>query len=246
MTHQPSARPAFTLIELLVVISIIALLIGILLPALGAARDAAKTLQCASQVRQIGVAFEIYANDFKELYPLAGRAIEWDLGDVPAPQGSGLRSWMQRTANYISDKEFFSGCPAYPEESPYHYFISSNASFIDKALNRPDEFAAYKWSSTDRKRIRYTSAFVQGGDLNRQFLETDADKDDYTQECAVWDNSPPVPDRVGTFWEPHHRGTLNIIFADGHVSGFNSYDEQKLTFRYEEMGYWRDVDFPIF
>jgi prepilin-type N-terminal cleavage/methylation domain-containing protein/prepilin-type processing-associated H-X9-DG protein len=58
----------FTLIELLVVISIIALLIAILLPALSSARQAAYTTQCATNFRQIGIASELYANDFGENY----------------------------------------------------------------------------------------------------------------------------------------------------------------------------------
>src|SRR5690625_54296 len=53
----------FTLIELLVVITIITLLISILLPALAAAREAAQSVQCMSNERQIGLAVHSYAND---------------------------------------------------------------------------------------------------------------------------------------------------------------------------------------
>jgi prepilin-type N-terminal cleavage/methylation domain-containing protein len=65
-------RKAFTLIELLVVISIIALLVGILLPALGAARNAAINVKCKSNLRQLGIGIVSYAADNKDMTPPHG------------------------------------------------------------------------------------------------------------------------------------------------------------------------------
>ncbi|MEM9914253.1 MAG: prepilin-type N-terminal cleavage/methylation domain-containing protein [Planctomycetota bacterium] len=64
-----SSRQAFTLIELLVVISIIALLIGILLPALSSARQSANATTCLSRMRQMGQALNIYAIENKQSLP---------------------------------------------------------------------------------------------------------------------------------------------------------------------------------
>ena len=67
--RSAAPRLAFTLIELLVVISIIALLIGILLPALTAARQSARDIQCKSNLRQLGVGLYAYANEFDYYWP---------------------------------------------------------------------------------------------------------------------------------------------------------------------------------
>jgi prepilin-type N-terminal cleavage/methylation domain-containing protein len=84
--RKPLAPGAFTLIELLVVIAVIAILAAMLLPALAAAKDKAKRVQCLNNLHEIEVAINVYAGDFDDNLPVMQGSANWawDLPDSVA------------------------------------------------------------------------------------------------------------------------------------------------------------------
>jgi prepilin-type N-terminal cleavage/methylation domain-containing protein/prepilin-type processing-associated H-X9-DG protein len=112
-------RNAFTLVELLVVIAIIALLMGILLPALTAARRQGQATVCRSNLRQIGIALNFYAE-------------AWNFF-VPRGAGSSGDTWFQQVIPYLGGRQKMVDfrdvkiyrCPSYPNKNqPVCYVVN--------------------------------------------------------------------------------------------------------------------------
>ena len=104
-----SAKPGFTLIELLVVIAIIALLAAILFPAFARARENARRASCQSNLKQLGIGFQMYIQDYDEHYPV-GITQDDEPGSDPSGNLHFGTAWGGQLYSYVKSSQIFV-CP---------------------------------------------------------------------------------------------------------------------------------------
>jgi len=199
--HRPSrsSTRAFTLVELLVVIGIIALLISILLPALNRARESAKSVACASNMRQLGVIFQMYHLDFRNLPPgyVANVGWAWYFG----LEGKYINL---QNANQIML------CPA-DEQAP---------SFQQRVSYRAD-FAFYPWYPTWPATTR-TLLSIRPAAEKISIVEGTLTGGVWLVYVTPWQASDPA---YGVA-RRHPGGSANYLWFDWHVSNERKIPDQ--------------------
>jgi len=198
-------RPGFSLIELLVVISIIAVLIGILVPALPRVMDSARRTACAANLRGVGQAVELYKGDFDEVFPVATY--------MPRPWLNFLDADgnFPTSLNVALDSYFGKDSPAW--ECPGDHDVFSVTYEDDNGREQIGGSSYLYVSALSGKKIEGTF-FYQRLKLEPVRIPVANDFDGNTYETQ---DGRLIP--VDFF-----HNTRNLVFADGHVGKYNLED----------------------
>lgn len=237
-------RGAFTLVELLVVIGIIALLISILLPALSRARESAASVQCQSNLRQIGMAVSSYINDNKGYFPPLVTFGSWSDPSqywVPPYWPDYLTTYLPRGATHHLDLE------GRPNTYNAVFFCPSEMNHMPSIV---DYAAMYYPSDTG---IRGPFVWHDGVKLvqiprsSDRAMISDGTYVTNGTRYGSWYFCPPVEyasiataTNLATAYGPYpprHGKSMNFLFIDGHVESIQvdpmnqaTFDRLKLAF----------------
>jgi prepilin-type processing-associated H-X9-DG protein/prepilin-type N-terminal cleavage/methylation domain-containing protein len=203
-------RRAFTLVELLVVVAIIALLIGIMLPALSRARDVARATVCLANVRNTGLAIQMYANEHGSHYPPSSCGLH----------GNPAETWWINALQPYASTRLLYRCPCDKAET-----------FMDWADPPPiAQWGNYRWASYSTN-SRFD--FEQFNRLDAVPHPMDTIYACETPESVIgadhvhpelWFNATAPTNDVA---HDRHLGKANYLFADGHVDQLTLEDTWK-------------------